>query len=528
MSGCLGKSLIMISNRWIFLLALLFFCKMLLMAYWITPLWDISDETGHFAYARDIAEGQGIPVIGVAVIESDIMSHASGKDIEPARMNWIAQHPPLYYFGAGAVWKIATHLTDDPQWLFKAPRIVSALAGALTLMVLYCLLVFATGDRLAGLGVAACVGCIPMFSHMSSGTSHDTTVTLLAALAVYFWVRFLRDKKIRDAYFMAIWLSLACGTKMTAFLLVPPMLAVVMIELCIPWAPRIRHMILITGISTSLPALWMIRSYLHLGDPFIIAGGLKPSSVKVVDGFLDFVSKTEVLEAIYIHFWGLFGLAGTFRDVHLERIDGWPLAFYSWAVLLLLLMLLWVLVWRFFVMKKKVSSVSESSGPNSLILRWYRFIGVSGKALFISWALLFFAASFSVFAHQLIYSSPGGETRLLFFAGSTFVLCAAVVVFLKPLDGEERLVCYSLLVVSFFVSVFLWKLYWSYLGTGLARGLHGRYFFPLIPLMLIAAFLPLIRWLKLPSWVPVMFAVAFSLAEMATMLTQVIPLWKNV
>lgn len=518
----------MISNRWIILLVLLFFCKALLMAYWITPLWDIPDEIGHFAYARDIGEGKGIPVMGVAVIESDIMDHFYGKNYQLADNNWIAQHPPLYYLGAGAVWKIATYLTDDPQWLFKAPRITSALAGALTLLVLYGLLVIATGDRLVSLGVSACVGCIPMFSHLSSGTSHDTTVTLLAVLAVYFWIRFLREKKIRDAYFMAIWLSLTCATKMTALLLIPPMLVIVMLELTTPWALRMGHIILISGISTFLPGLWMIRSYLHVGDPFVIAGGFIPSSVKVADSFYDFVSKTEVLEALYIHFWGLFGWIGTYRGISMLRIDGWTLTLYSWAVLLLVMMLALVMIWRLFVMKSKISSVNEGLGTKSLMQCWYSSLDGSGMPSVISWGLLFVAVSFGVYVHQIIHSSPAGEVRLLFFAVSAFVLCAATIVFTKRLDLDERLVCYCLLVIAFFISVFLWKLYWIYLSAGWARALHGRYFFPLIPLILVAAFVPLIRWLKLSSWVPVAFALAFAMAEMATLLGQVMPLWRNV
>jgi hypothetical protein len=517
-----------ISKRWIWLLALLFFCKVLLLAYSISPLWNVFDEMGHFAYAREVIEKRNIPVLNKSVIDNDIINHVHGKINQATKWNYIAQHPPLYYFGAGAVWKIATYLTNDPEWLFKAPRIMSALAGALTLVVLYSLLVMLTGDRLVGLGIASCIGCIPMFSQLSSCTNNDTTVTLLASLAVYFWVRYLREKKVRDAYIMAIWLSLACGTKMTALLLVPPMLVIVMFELSTPWVLRIRHIILISGISIFIPVLWTLRSYLHVGDPFVIAGGLKPSSIKVADSFIDFISKADVLDAIYVHFWGLFGLIEKLSEIQLERIGGWPLAFYSWAVLLVMLMMLLVMVWRFFVMKRSVSPVNESSTPKSLIQCWYHRIGGSRTPFVISWVLLFLAVLLAVYVHKFLYSPSGGEVRLLFFAGSAFVLCAALVVFLKSLDVDERIVCYSLLIIAFFVSIFLCKLYWIYLGAGWARALHGRYFFPLIPLMLVAAFIPLIRWLKLPSWVPVVFAIAFAIAEMAAILEQVIPLWKNV
>jgi 4-amino-4-deoxy-L-arabinose transferase-like glycosyltransferase len=516
------------SNKWIWLIALLFFCKFMLLAFWITPLWEVPDETGHFAYARGLAEGKGIPVMGKAFIDSDIVSDARGKEVAEIHGNQIAQHPPLYYYGAGFFWKIGTFLTDDSNLLFKAPRVMSALAGTLTLVVIYFLTVLLIGDRMAGLGVAACVGCIPMFSHLSSGTNNDIMVTLLAALAVYSWVRFLCAKKLRDAYFMAIWLSLACATKMTAFPLVAPMLAVVIIELKLPWTLRVAHMILISFISMLLPALWLLRSFLYLGSPTKVVGGSLMPSSNVQESFIDYISKTDALESIYIHFWGMFGFAGKFRDHTLLRIDGWPLDFFSWVSLLLVLILIFVIVGRFFVMKRNENPVNAASDPKSIIEMWYGLIRKSKAPAIISWLLLTGAVLLGIFAYHFIYSSPGGELRRLFFATGVFALCVSPIVFFKPYELEERLVCYGLLVITFFISVFLCKLYWIYLGSGWARALHGRYFFPLIPVILVAFSLPLIRWQKIPSWVPVLMAAGFALAEMATMLGQAIPFWRNI
>jgi|GEM_PF-1745831 hypothetical protein len=516
-----------ISHKWIGLIALIFFVKALLLGFWLVPAWEIPDETGHFAYARDIMEGRGIPVLTKAVIGADIMSDIRGWQVNETPKNQIAQHPPLYYVGAGVFWKFATYLTDDPSWLFKAPRALSAAAGALILIALYALMLLVTGDRLASLGIAACIGCIPMLSYLSAGTSHDTTVMLMAVLAVYFWARYLLKKNIGDAYYMAIFLSLAAGTKMTALLLTPPMLAFVMIEMGGPVALRVRHMVTITMIALSLPALWTIRMYLWLGSALPVAGKSGHSPQKISASILDFLGSTYALESIYIHFWGMFGFVATFRDIHLLRIDGWPLVYYSWVSVLVILLLAAVLIRRLWFTKKDPHMAAGPGGGASLLQGWYRLIDHPMISAIFSWMLLCAAALIGIYFYTHVYSSPDGWTRSLFFALSAFVLSAAAVAFLRPLDLEERLVCYSLLVIAFFVAVFLWRLYGIYLVSGSPRALWGRYFFPLIPLMLVAAFLPQFRWMKWPSWVPILFASGFALAEMATLLGQVMPFWKN-
>lgn len=514
----------------ILIIALLFFCKALLLAFWITPLWEVPDETGHFAYARDLAEGKGLPVLGKAVIASDINSHCFRREIKENAGNYIAQHPPLYYFGAGAILKLATYLTDDREKRFKAPRLMSVLAGTLTLLVLYGLMVLTTGDRLASLGISICVGFIPGFSHMSSGTSHDITVTLFAALAAYFFVRFIRKKKTRDAYFMAVCLSLACVSKMTALLLVPPMLAFVMLELAQPLRARVVHMLGIAFTTLLLPGMWMLRTFHLFGVPFVDADRFNVTTEVLSNATLfDYLSKTAALETIYVFFWGMFGFAGPYREIGLLGIGQWPLAFFSLLSVVLVWLVAFIIVRRFFVGGERSVSVPGSSSI-SLIELWYNLLGNRRSKVIACWGLLFWAGLLSVFAYLVIYSSQGvgGQIRSLFYAGSVFIMCAAAVVFCRMLEQDERLVCYALLIMAFFVSVFIWNIYGGYRLLGYPWGTMGRYFFPLIPWMLVTISLPLTRWLKIPSWTPVVFAVAFAIFEMATFLGQVIPLWRNI
>ena len=277
----------------------------MLLSFWITPLWDIPDETGHFAYVRDIGSNKGIPVLGRSIIETDILSNVTGHKVERSTLNWIAQHPPAYYIPAGLVWKLAFFFTDDPEILFRAPRIISAISGSLTLVVLYFLLALFTENRIGCLGFASCVGFIPMFTHLSSGTTHDITLTLFTTLATYNWAKFLvRGKNEKFAYFAAFWLSIACFTKLTALVIVAPMISILFIELETPWRVRFKQAMIIFGIWLSLPSFWMLRSYYHYGKFLVTSanlyGGFRLENNPLQDNFYNYLTSQSGVEQFFI------------------------------------------------------------------------------------------------------------------------------------------------------------------------------------------------------------------------------------
>jgi len=52
------------TNIWPKILAFLFFVQALFFSIFITPLGDIPDESGHFAYVVDITKGRPLPTLG--------------------------------------------------------------------------------------------------------------------------------------------------------------------------------------------------------------------------------------------------------------------------------------------------------------------------------------------------------------------------------------------------------------------------------------------------------------------------------
>ncbi len=68
-SGSLDPSI----RRAMVLVAALFFVKAVLLALFVTPLWDVPDETGHYAIIADLADGRGLPLPGRSVIPAPSM-----------------------------------------------------------------------------------------------------------------------------------------------------------------------------------------------------------------------------------------------------------------------------------------------------------------------------------------------------------------------------------------------------------------------------------------------------------------------
>src|SRR5690625_3295992 len=94
-------------NEWIsfrsicWVIAALFFIKFAAYGLFITPFWDIPDESGHYSYVENLSHGH-YPVLGDALVARDVVDSWIGPDANQGR-NWIAQHPPLFYALAAPV-----------------------------------------------------------------------------------------------------------------------------------------------------------------------------------------------------------------------------------------------------------------------------------------------------------------------------------------------------------------------------------------------------------------------------------------
>ena len=335
-------------------LALLFTLKALYLAFFVTPLWDVPDEIGHFSYARDLAEGRGVPVLGRAEIGGDVMAHVSHNPDARPTANWIAQHPPVYYLLSAVPLKIGMAFTNDPEVLYRLPRLVAAICGGLLLLVLYRTIRTLGLNNYCATVLASCIGFIPMVSHLASGTNHDMTLFLFSALMVHFLVRFLINHQLSDAYWSAVWMTLAAGIKMTAWVVIPPLLVIFALEMNGPARHWLKHFSGVTAVMLLVPLAWMLRNYVYFGDPTCTAvtNAIWRMDTPLTDSFYTYIHSQPVIDHFILNFYGLLGWIGTGGGkLKWFQVAGAPRAAFSlilFAAGLLITVSLLITLWQAF------------------------------------------------------------------------------------------------------------------------------------------------------------------------------------
>jgi dolichyl-phosphate-mannose-protein mannosyltransferase len=440
-------------------IALVFLAKAVALAFWITPLWDIPDETGHYAIVADLAAGGRLPLPGRSFVPSDVMSDwTRGKSTEPL-LNWVAQHPPLYHLMAAPLVAGARLLTADPHTIERAPRLLSALAGAAALLLFFAALREASGDPIFSFAAAAGVSFIPMYSHLSSGTNHDTFLAFFAGLAALCWVRFERSGLFSDSLRMGVALALAGAVKLSAVALAAALWLLCLPRLAGRGSQRAARAIAVGAVSVSLPLLWALRHWWLLGNTRV-----HPVSDKPFDpaSFFAYLRNEPVVDHTFKNFFGLIGWTGTGGgEVRWFQISGPFLAPY---ILLGLAGAAGAAIWL---------GTRLERGRARLV-----FGGIAAAVFAVCFFWLFSGAEGTQPVKRLLYS---------LLAASPFL--ALPLAFRKREPGEA-IVSGSHFVFLSFSAAYLVNSFEAYLIYGQMRATNGRYYFAVLPFLLLAFALP--------------------------------------
>ncbi|MDB4542867.1 glycosyltransferase family 39 protein [bacterium] len=511
----------------ILLLSLLFAVKALYLAFSITPLWDIPDETGHFAYVRDLADGNGIPLLGDSKIGADIESLAAAGRQRPPALNWIAQHPPAYYIIAAIPLKVARSFTKDEQTLFRLPRIIAALSGALSLLVVFRILGVFNVEKQSAIAIASAIGFIPMFSHLASGTNHDITLFLFCAIATYYFVHYVKNSKRTDAYLCAAWLAIAGATKMTAWVLICPMVIALVFEFNGELRARFRHAAGIALTAVSLPTVWMLRNMFYFGNPLYTAvndNEMVPTLIEPLQSsFTFYISQFPILEDFVRHFYGLVGWAGAGDGIRMIQVGGWPSIIFASAIITATLII------AIQVTRLSISNLS-ATGPGCIptVLANTRVENRSlccrGRWVYLGAILLGIVFAGLVLTISAKHTSLSGGMHILAIALLVFSSAAALPLIFFTTNPEDRCMFYGLVIAAFFIVVVLYQTYGIYLDVGYPRGIQGRYFYPIVPL-LISSFTIALSRLQISGNLVAMGVVLLACAELQAFLNQIIPFY---
>ena len=484
------------------IVAVLIFLQALFFSIFVTPLADIPDESGHFAYVMDIPKGRPLPILGKTdnergYIPSNIWWNWEEQKSSNKRLNYIVQHPPFYYFIASIPYSISKTITSDKKIHAHTTRIVSAASLGLLALVIFKILTAANVPKPSAILMSTWPALLPMSTHLGSGITNDIFLTLLCGFATLYLVKFLLSQNIQFAYYCALWLALAGATKMTAWIFIGAALVVIAFELRRPFKSWMKHTLLIYLISLSTPFYWMFRNLKLHGDPFKIfidSHALKPTNI----GFLDFFQQQPFVDWLFKHTYSLHGFTGYCSSAKTPEIV------------------------KNFCIGPKMEAIQ--SGP-SLIIFIIFTATIGGTILFNSWmnSITHLHANPRQHKHNSIQSWLSNKINsliqngkilnsmitlvsvfamLYFFAngfklsgiysnyiyiGATFLLGATVFsiksIFFNS-DSIQRISSYGVVFLTTFTIFLFLKAHEAYSITSAVHGIQGRYLFPYIPLFI--------------------------------------------
>ena len=443
-------------SRGVMLLAgicLLFTIKFTLYGWWVTPFWEIPDEPGHFSYVEDLRQGH-YPELGKTRMTGEVARSWLGEGRSPGP-NWIAQHPPLYYAMATPMNAIAAAAGADFDTRVKVVRLLTALIGGLALLGLGLFIRSATGNDTLGIASAVFIGATPMFTHLSSGVSHDPLVAATAAWCAYGCVRWLRSDHMRDALLCAMFAALCMGTKITGIAMAVPlfgMMALRVLFLKPDWtlARRIKLSTLIWLVMFAPICLWMLRNMVIFDNPLPDARLLKTMNPKDI-GFIDYMLRHPIWQSVFLNFVALVGWTGQAKGtINFVQATGLTAQFFTGAIL-------------FF----SACSLARLSPWLQTPGRFHALLG----AVAVVVVALAIASTRHSFATQAS------------FALFLLIVASACVSLLPTLRGDDQawLVLSSSVVALLFGLLYYRHTWSSFLDFGAARALHGRYFYAVLP-----------------------------------------------
>ena len=298
----------------------------------VVPPFETPDEIYHYAFARHLAAGNGLPVQGP-------------KKTGPWEQE--GSQPPLYYALVGlataeidqrglddfAVRNPRANLGDPHQpgnknfMLFSAQkrplqgvdlalrvgRWISVILGTITVFFTYRLSWYAfPTDRWSRLLATALVATIPQFTFISASLSNDNMITAVSAAAL-FYLAVLSRRGRGPGIFWWHWvgfgllLGLAALSKLQGLGLLP-LTAFTFLLLAVrqkEWRTALHGAMLVGAAVLIVAGWWYVRNFLLYGDPFGTKNLLSVTGLR--ENVVTLQSLFGELRGLQMSFWGIFG-----------------------------------------------------------------------------------------------------------------------------------------------------------------------------------------------------------------------------
>jgi len=225
------------NNKLILALCIIFVVKGIFYAAYITPLtmFTAPDDTGHFSYIQYLASQRRLPIYGqTGFEESTLLAHHMYGDygevidfkigeesfdtFDTEEINWIVQHPPLYYIAMAVIYSIASFFTRQFSTMILVLRMANLVFGVASLIVMHKILnLLKTKDI-----VRTCILFFFVFSasmqFFFSTITNDSMLIFMCIFALYYLLKYMDTNRLKHFVIFVIGSALIFGTKYNGFM----------------------------------------------------------------------------------------------------------------------------------------------------------------------------------------------------------------------------------------------------------------------------------------------------------------------
>jgi len=225
------------NNKLILVLCIIFVVKGIFYAAYVTPLtmFTAPDDTGHFSYIQYLASQRRLPIHGQTGFEESTLHahHMYGRygeviDFEIGEesfdtsvtdeINWIVQHPPLYYIAMAVLYSIASFFTRQFSTMILILRIANLAFGVASLIVMHKILNLLKAKDI----VRTCILFFFVFSapmqYFFSTITNDSMLIFMCIFALYYLFKYMDTNRLKHFVIFVIGSALIFGTKYNGFM----------------------------------------------------------------------------------------------------------------------------------------------------------------------------------------------------------------------------------------------------------------------------------------------------------------------
>jgi len=225
------------NNKLILALCIVFVVKGIFYAAYVTPLTvqTAPDDTGHLSYIQYLASQRRLPVYRETGFEESTLHahHMYGRyrevidfeigeesfdTFDTKEVNWIVQHPPLYYIAMAVIYSITSFFTRQFSTMILILRIANLAFGVASLIVIHKILNLLKAKDL----VRTCVLFLFVFSaplqYFFSTITNDNMLVFMCIFALYYLLKYMDTNRLKHFVIFVIGSALIFGTKYNGFM----------------------------------------------------------------------------------------------------------------------------------------------------------------------------------------------------------------------------------------------------------------------------------------------------------------------